>query len=211
VPIFDRIVTMLPAIDPSLASRHLDRIRQYYACFNERRFHDAAAFFTEDAVLEQVPFHCKERGAAAYLLFAGVWTRAFPDAVVTIEDVVQRAAGVFEVQLSATGRHDGDLAMGGCVFRPTGVNAAFRLRELIEFRGDRIAAACLSFDLGELAHQLARVDDTQLRVHLTRLRYLEEQLRDVPPESVRRRDLLDRIGRELDAARAVVRPYFAAR
>ena len=200
---------MLPAIHPSPASGYLDRIRNYYTCFNDRRFEEAARLLTEDAVLEQVPFQCRERGGAAYLQFANLWTRAFPDGLMKIEEVVERSAGVFEVHLSASGRHTGDLAMGGCLFRPTGVNTTLRLRELLEFRGDRIASACLSFDLQELAHQLARVDDTQVLVHLARLRYMEEQLRSVPAESTRRHDLLDRIGRELDAARQVVRPYFS--
>jgi predicted ester cyclase len=192
-----------------VSPKRLALIREYFACFNERRFDDAAALFTEDAVLEQVPFHCRERGGAAYLLFAALWTRAFPDAQVRIENVTAGPNDVFEVELSGSGTHMGDLSMGGCVFRPTGVRTELRLRELLQFRGERITVSCLSFDLQELAHQLARVDDTQLLMHLARLRYLEDQLRSVPADSNRRHDLLDHIGRELDAARHVVRPYFA--
>ena len=200
---------MVPARDTRVSGAHIERIKQYYACFNERRFAEAAALFADDAVLEQVPFHCRERGGAAYLLFADTWTRAFPDAQLTIGDVVERPGEVFEIELIVDGTHQGNLAMGGCVFKPTGVKMTLRLRELIEFRGDRIAMSCLSFDLQELTRQLARVDDMQLLVHLSRLRYLEEQLRSVPAESAPRHDLLDRIGRELDAARRVARPYFA--
>jgi hypothetical protein len=199
---------MLPARDPGISGTYLECIQRYYACFNERRFADAAALFANDAVLEQVPFQCRERGGAAYLLFADTWTRAFPDAAVTIGDVVERPGNVFEIDLLGTGTHHGNLAMGGCVFKPTGVATTLRLRELLEFRGGRIAMSCLSFDLQELAHQLARIDDTQLLMHLSRLRYLEEQLRGMPAESGRRLELLDRIGRELDAARQVARPYF---
>lgn len=184
-------------------------IRRYYACFNERRFADAAAMFTEDAVLEQVPFQCRERGPAAYRLYAEVWIRAFPDLTVEIADVTALPNGAVEAQLVATGTHLGDLAIGGCVFRPTGVDTTLRLRELIEFRGDRLAASIVSFDLQELANQLARVDDTQLLMHLSRLRYMEGQLRNVAPHSEHRLTLLDSIGRELDSARRVVRPYFA--
>jgi len=192
----------------AVSASSLDRIRQYYACYNERRFTDAAALFADDAVLEQVPFHCRERGGAAYMLFVETWTRAFPDARVTIEDVVERSGGVFAIELIVTGTHQGDLVMGGCVFKPTGAPLSLRTRELLEFRDDRIAMSCLSFDLHELTNQLARVDDTQLLVHLSRLRYLSDQLRNVSSEPARR-DVLDRIGRELDAARRVVRPYFA--
>jgi predicted ester cyclase len=200
---------MLPTLESDLSAERLTLIRRYYTCFNERRFDEAAALFTDDALVEQVPFQSRERGGAAFLRFAALWTRAFPDAVFQIDGVAARSGGVFEVQLSADGTHMGDLAMGGCVFKPTGVSTRLRLRELLEFSGDRLAVACLSVDLQELAHQLARVDDTQLLVHLSRLRYLEDQLRGVPAESARRHDLLDRIGRELDAARHVVRPYFA--
>jgi predicted ester cyclase len=199
---------MLPARNTAISAEYLERIRRYYACFNERRFTDAALMFADDAVLEQVPFHCRERGGVAYLLFADTWTRAFPDASVTIEDVVERRGGTFAIDLIVEGTHRGDLAMGGCVFKPTGVTMTLRGRELLQFREDRIAMSCLSFDLQELTHQLARVDETQLLVHLSRLRYLADQLRNVSTEQVRR-DVLDRIGRELDAARKVARPYFA--
>jgi len=195
-----------PATGVHENATQIERIREYYACFNERRFADAAAMFTEDAILEQVPFQRRERGGGAYRLFADLWTRAFPDMTVAIETVTERRPGAVEVQLEARGTHRGDLALGGCVFRPTGVSTALRVRELLEFRGDRLSASCISLDLQELAHQLARVDDTQLLMHLSRLRYMEEQLRSASPE--RRLTLLDSIGRELDAARRVVRPYF---
>jgi predicted ester cyclase len=205
----DSLPMMPPATDLPRTGEHLERIRQYYACFNERRFDAAAAMFIDDAVIEQAPFQCRERGGAAYRLFAGLWTGAFPDAVVSITDVIDRPGGAVEVHVLTRGTHAGDLAMGGCVFKPTGVKLALRVRELLEFRGARIASSFVSFDLQELAHQLARVDDTQLLMHLSRLRYMEDQLRNAALDSVRRLALLDSIGRELDAARQVVRPYFA--
>jgi len=183
-------------------------IREYYACFNERRFADAAAMFTSDAVLEQVPFQCRERGPAAYGRFADLWTGAFPDLRVTIDAVATPKPGAVEVQLVAAGTHMGDLAIGGCVFKPTGITTTLHLRELLEFRDTRFAASFVSFDLQELANQLARINDTQLLMHLSRLRYMEDQLRSAPPESPRRLALIESVGRELDAARHVVRPYF---
>jgi len=197
-----------PAEHSRSAFDSLERIRAYYACFNERRFADAAGMFTEDAVLEQVPFHAPERGGAAYRQFAELWTTAFPDMTVAIGDVAERPGGAIEVQLAATGTHTGNLTIGGCVFRPTGVATVLPLRELLEFRGTRFSASCVSFDLQELADRLTRVDDTQLLMHLSRLRSLEDQLRSAAPNSSHRRRLLDTVGRELDAARHVVRPYF---
>ncbi len=200
---------MMPPVSDTRTGEHLERIREYYTCFNERRFDAAAAMFADDAVVEQVPFQCRERGGAAYRSFADLWTRAFPDAAIAITEVIDRPGGAVEVHVLARGTHAGDLAMGGCVFRPTGVKLALRIRELLSFQGDRIASSYVSFDLQELTHQLARVDDTQLLMHLSRLRYMEDQLRNAALDSKRRRDLLDSIGHELDSARRVVRPYFA--
>lgn len=198
----------LPLTTTILAGDHLRWIRDYYACFNERRFTDAAAMFAEDAVLEQMPFQRRERGGAAYHFFADTWTRAFPDAAVTIERLVEAPSGVFEVDLLGTGTHAGELKLGSSVFRPTGARATLHLRELLELRDGRITLACLSFDFQELVQQLAPVDEGQLLVHLARIRQLEQELRALPPHDPERRGVVERLGRELDAARGVVRPYF---
>jgi len=199
----------LPSVDSTRSNGNLALIHEYYTLFNERRFADAAALFADDAVLEQVPMQCRERGGAAYLVFAETWTQAFPDAAVSIQRVAERPGDVYETELFATGTHTGDLTIGGCIFRPTGVKAALHLRELLQVSGGRISMSCLSFDFQELAHQLSRVDDAALLIALARIRALEDQLRATVAESPRRRDLLQRIGHELDAARRVLRPYFA--
>jgi hypothetical protein len=131
-------------------------IHEYYACFNERRFDDAARLFAEHAVLEQMPFSCRERGGSAYLLFAGAWTRGFPDAHVSVERVVERSPTVFEVDLVGTGRQDGDLVFGACVIKATGLPVVLHLRELLEVQPHGITMSCVSFDFQELVQQLAR-------------------------------------------------------
>ena len=183
-------------------------IRQYYACFNERRFADAVALFTDDAIIEQLPFQRRERGGTAYMLFAQMWTHGFPDATVAVERIRKGPGETYEVDLFGTGTHTGDLAIGGCCFKPTNAPATLHLREVLEFRDDRIAGAYLSFDFQELAQQLARVDEARLLAHLDRLRALETQLRSLRPDDAGRRALLERVGRELDGARRSVRPYF---
>jgi predicted ester cyclase len=200
---------MIPLVTPAdpVADR-FERIRAYYACFNQRRFEDSAAMFTDDAVLEQVPFQQRERGGSAYRRFAELWTRAFPDITFTIQQIAELRPGAVEVQLLARGTHTGPLAMGGCLFKPTGVKTSLPMRELLEFQGLRLSASFVSFDLQELANQLARVDETQLLMHLARLRQMEEQLRGAALDTEHRLSVLDSIGRELDAARRVVRPYF---
>lgn len=143
------------AHDTSAPDRALTLIREYYNCFNARRFEDAAALFSGDAVLEQMPFTCRERGGAAYLLFAGTWTRAFPDAVVSVERIIARSPSVFEVDLLGTGTHDGDLVFGACVFKATGLPVVLHLRELLELQPHGLTMSCLSFDFQELVQQLA--------------------------------------------------------
>jgi len=82
-------------------------IRRYYACFNDRRFSDAIELFTPDAILEYPPFSAGQRGPACYLAFAEMWTRAFPDGIVTIEHVEQRGDTICEVDLIANGTVNG--------------------------------------------------------------------------------------------------------
>ena len=85
-----------------------------------------------------------------------------------------------------------------------GINA-----QLSHWLHSPVRASFVSFDLQELSHQLARVDDTQLLMHLARLRYMEDQLRSAALDSEHRLALLDSLGHELDSARRVVRPYFS--
>src|SRR6476646_5297926 len=95
------------------AHSHSRQIQQYYAAFNERRFADAAAMFAEDAVVDQTVFQQPQRGGAGYLYFAETWIKAFPDASIAIERVLERSDAVYEVDLLATGTHLGQLQIGG--------------------------------------------------------------------------------------------------
>src|SRR5262245_62854785 len=88
------------------------QIRTYYACFNERRFRDAAELFTSDAVVHHVPIEQQERGARAYLRFAETWVRAFPDAVLHVERIRSRGETLWDVDLRATGTHLAVLELG---------------------------------------------------------------------------------------------------
>jgi predicted ester cyclase len=130
-------------------------IREYYACFNERRFDDAVGLFARDAILEQPPFGVQQPGGAGHLQFVEMWLRAFPDAVLTIQQVVQRGDTICEVDLLASGTHLGPFDMGAYgVFKPTGIHASLRLRELLEIRHGRITFSGLSFDIHDLVRQL---------------------------------------------------------
>ena len=182
-------------------------IRAYYACFNERRFRDLLSLFTEDAAFEQSPFRGSEPGKVERISFANAWLAAFPDAVLTIECVTPRDP-VYEVSLVATGTHDGALDLGGWIFKPTGIATTLRLRELLELREGRIAFSSVSFDLQAIVERLAQVDSAKVLDSLARIRQLGDELARVQRSPIPARDVIEQLGRELDAARHTVRPYF---
>ena len=182
-------------------------IRQYYARFNERRLGEIEALFTEDVVLEELPFRRQEPGRAGRIAFAGAWITAFPDAVLAIEGIAAKDS-IYEISLLATGTHQGVLDLGGLIFKSTGKAARLRLRELLEILDGRIAASSLSFDLQAIVEQLAKVDSSRLLEQLARIRRLGDELACAQRDSIPARDVIDRLGRELDAARHTVRPYF---
>jgi predicted ester cyclase len=184
-------------------------VRDYYRCFNERRIVTAGTLFAPDAVVEMPPFVQRAHGSDAYVRFADTWLRAFPDAVLTMEHLEQRNETMCEVDLIATGTHAGPLDLGALgLLRPSGVRLTLRLRELLEIRDGHIVYASLEFDLNGLIRQLNRIDYEQLRTSLDTIRQLADELTNAQPESEQQRDVTERLGRSLDAARLIVRPQF---
>jgi predicted ester cyclase len=186
-------------------------VREYYAAFNERRISDASALFALDATVEHLAFAQTFRGPDAYTQFAELWLRAFPDAVLRIDHIEPRGDTICEVDLIAEGTHVGILELGPFgSLKPSGQRMAIRVRELLELRGRRIGYSCLSFDTQAFIRQLAHIDYAQLTAHIGQLHKLCEDLgQSGDPE--RRRSVTEQIGRELDAARLVVRPWFRDR
>jgi predicted ester cyclase len=130
-------------------------IREYYACFNERRFSDAAELFSTDAVLEHGPIGQRQHGGTGYIHFAEMWVQAFPDASLKILHVEQHGDTICEVDLLGTGTHQGTFDIGPAgMFKATGAHATLRFRELLEIRVGKITYSSLSFDLHELIQQL---------------------------------------------------------
>ena len=184
------------------------QIRAYYACFNERRFRDAAALFTPDAIVQHIPLAHNERGAHAYQRFAETWIRAFPDGVLDPTRITSRGDTLWEVDLRASGTHLGALEFGSFgTFKPTGAHASLRLRELLDVRDGYIVFSNLSLDVQELIQQLTVIDYAALRRHLDRIADLRLELAEAG-DADQRRDVAQRLGRELDATRHVIRPYF---
>jgi len=67
----------------------------------------------------------------------------------------------------------------------------------------------LSLDMQELIQQLTVIDYAALMRHLDRIVDLRLELGEAG-DADRRRDVAQRLGRELDATRHVIRPYFRA-
>jgi predicted ester cyclase len=139
------------------------RVSEFYACFNERRFDDAAAMFAADAVVEQAPAPQPRRGGTGYLEFARMWTQGFPDATVAIERVFARTSALYEIELTAHGTR-GTLELGGGgQFRPTGVRASLSLRQLLQLDDQELVTySSLSFDIQDIVAQLGTVDEARL-------------------------------------------------
>jgi len=181
-------------------------IRDYYAGFNERRLGDAGLLFAPDAVLEMQPFVQSAHGYAAYAQFADAWLRAFPDAQFGVEHVEQRNETMCEVDIIATGTHSGLLDLGTSgLLQPSGVRLTLRLRELVEIRDGRITHSSLSFDINQLVRELVQVDYRKLMACLATVWELSGELANAQGDVERQRDVSERLGRALDAARHAVR------
>jgi SnoaL-like polyketide cyclase len=134
-------------------------IREYYTCFNERRFADAADLFASDAVLERPLFGTLKNGGEGYLHIVDVWVNAFPDSKVRIEHVEQRGDTICEVDLVLTGTHLGNLNLPSHgVFAPTRQTVALAVGELLEIRARKITYSSVRFDVDDLIRQVTRQD-----------------------------------------------------
>jgi predicted ester cyclase len=185
-------------------------IRRLYASFNARALDDIASLFTDDALIEHGAPGRQQRGGEGYLEFARMWIAAFPDAVLTVEGITPRNPITIEIDLLATGTHQGPLDLGGYgLFKPSGTTGKLRLRQIVEFKDSRIAYSALSYDVQDIVQQLTVVSVPKLLDHLKRVQQLGDRLAETSPEQiVERRSIVDRLGSELDAARRIVRPYF---
>ena len=184
-------------------------IRNYYRCFNERRMSDAAALFAADAVVDMPPFVQRAHGSGAYAHFADTWLRAFPDAVFTLKHVEQRRGTMCDVCLIATGTHTGLLDLGTYgVLQPSGVRLTLQLRELLDIRNRTITYSHLSFDIDQLVREITQVDYLKLMAYLATVRDLSASLAQAQGDVARQRDVMERLGRALDAARHAARPEF---
>lgn len=136
------------------------------------------------------------------------WGAAFSHAQMRIEHVEQRGDRMCEVDLLATGTHIGTLVMGALHFTPTHAQIAVPMRHVFDFVDEKIVYGSLSVDSQELIRQLTTLNLPALDAHLDQIARLRSELAGVNSDDRRLTELADRIGRELDAARRLVRPYY---
>ena len=126
-------------------------IREYYKAFNERRFDDAADLFSLDAVIQHRPDGVLLTGPEGYLESARATIAAFPDIKIQILHVEQRGDTIVEVDLSATGTHQGDWNMGALgVLKANRKTRTVHHRELLEIRGGKITFSSITYNLQEI-------------------------------------------------------------
>jgi predicted ester cyclase len=183
-------------------------VRHYVDSFNERRFADAAALFAPDSRFTWIPFSDPRQGQDGYAEFVERWGAAFSQAQLRIERVEQRGDRMCEVNLLATGTHIGTLVMGVFHFTPTHTNIAVPMKHVFEFVDESIVYASLSVDSQELVRQLTTLNLSALDAHLGQIVGLRSELATANGDDRRLTELADRLGRELDAARRLVRPYY---
>jgi hypothetical protein len=191
--------------DDPMAQAVADLICAHYDDLNCRRLDSAAARFHPAARIENGTGQI-EYGPEGFRLLARQWLMAFPDVRVCVGSIRSQGAAMYDVDLVATGTHSGSIAFGPWNFRPSHVVVELPARELFEVANGQFRLASLAFDLQDLVRQMATVDTAKLLEHVARIGQLGELLA-AEPDVTRQREVIDRLGRQLDAARHVVRPY----
>jgi hypothetical protein len=182
-------------------------IRDYYSHFNHRRLVEASQLFTDDALLDHIPFG-RDRGGDGYTRLAEMWIRAFDSVTFTVERIEPRGGTFAEVYFHARGRHVGVLQFGAYRFTPSKIDAVLRVRELLDVRDQKIVLSSLAVDLNDLITQLAFVDQDELSRRLEDIHRLGKELSQSAIDSVQRQGIIVKLGIELDAARRALRPHF---
>ena len=131
-------------------------IHRYYTLYNERRFKESAGLFAPDAVLEHAPFgQMLPPGGKGYIESAERSLLAFPDAHIDVLNVQSHGDTTYDVDLVATGTHQGTLDLGSYGrFEATGVRVQVRHREVLEIRDGLITYASVTLDVHDLVAQL---------------------------------------------------------
>jgi predicted ester cyclase len=127
----------------------------YYDLFNARRFDEAALLVSSQATFHYP--HTRETliGRAGYLDLANLWMVAFPDAELSILDMVVRDSHLVTVTLIGRGTHSGPLTFGGALeLAPTGRQGELPFSDILDIRHGQIAESWMRFDVQDLLQRL---------------------------------------------------------
>ena len=128
--------------------------REYYDLFNARCLEEAELLVSAHAGFHYP--HTRETliGRAGYRELTRLWILAFPDAEISIVDMVVRESCV-TVNLIGRGTHSGPLTFGGpLVLQPTGRRGELPFSDTLHIQNGHIVESWLRFDMQDLLRQL---------------------------------------------------------
>lgn len=136
------------------ASRTETFTRRYYGLFNERRFDEAEALVHPEAVFSYPAGKEHFIGRAGYRELAQRWTEAFPDAELTITDVIV-IGDTAGTEWIASGTHLGTLDIPGFPTIPPTMRAVqLPMCETIRVVDGMVVESHMVFDVEELRRRL---------------------------------------------------------
>ena len=128
-------------------------VRQAYDAFNQRQFERTLAIARPDIVTVVVPTGQELHGHAGVIEFLSGWSTAFPDSTVEIRTIIATDTGA-AVEFVGRGTHDGPLATPMGPIAPTGRPVEFRLCDVWQVQGGKLARTHTYFDVMTILAQI---------------------------------------------------------
>lgn len=128
-------------------------IRESYEAWNNRDFDMMAEHILPDATITLVGSGQVLRGIEGSRQYGEGWAQAFPDARVTVDNVISEGDCVV-VEFTGRGTHTGTLSTPAGDIPATGRSVTLQFLDLFEFEGDKVRAQRTYFDTGSMMAQL---------------------------------------------------------
>lgn len=128
-------------------------IRESYEAWNNRDFDMMAEHILPDATITLVGSGQVLRGIEGSRQYGEGWAQAFPDARVTVDNVISQGDCVV-VEFTGRGTHTGTLSTPAGDIPATGRSVTLQFLDLFEFEGDKVRAQRTYFDTGSMMAQL---------------------------------------------------------
>jgi len=128
-------------------------IRDSYDAWNKRDFDMMAEHTLPDATITMVGSGQVLHGIDGGRQYGEGWAKAFPDARVTVDNVITQGDYVV-VEFTGRGTHTGPLSTPAGDIPATGRSVTLQFLDLFEFKGDKVHAQRTYFDTGSMMAQL---------------------------------------------------------